>query len=363
MNQPPSFWRSFIIGFVWVTIIGLIVLMCVKYAYAARINAGPWLQAVTETSAVVMWESDTTQPGLVRIGTRQWQSQSSTVGAVDSSDTSAIIHTAKLDGLEPGRTYDYHVDMGNVSSQLHSFTTQSKKDVWRFAFTSNPNALSPGKAQIAWKNISAAKPDFVVISGDISNRSTNDDYRQFMQRGYPLVGNVAVYTVPGNHDNRAGSTYVRWFHNEGSGSLSERFHVFDICRMHFVGIDDSHPRVSGFNPAWFTEALRRKNTQWHMAVMNGNYRKHTDMRAHLDANMQNIDVLLTSGSGAQYTDGNTLHVEAGGSNYVYHIVEMTDNRIMATQYSHDGKDKGNASITRQSSDKPLPPRNLRAEPK
>lgn len=364
MNRYPSFWRSFMIGFAWTVIIGLIVLMFVRYAYSAQINTGPWLQAVTETSAVVMWESDTKQPGLVKIGTRQWESQFTVVLPASADDTTAIIHTARLSGLEPGRTYQYHVDMGNVSSELLSFTTPMKKDKWRFAFTSNPNALSPGKAQTAWKNISAAKPDFVVISGDISNKSTNNDYRQFMRRGYPLVATVPVYTVPGNHDNRSNSRYTDWFHNAGDGSLSERFHTFSVCRMRFVGIDDSHPRVSGLNVSWFADALKRKNTQWHLAIMNGNYRKYADMKAYLDANMRNIDVLLTSGSGAQYTDGDTLRVEAGGSNYVYHIVEMTDSKITATQYNSDGVAKGTAQITRQVTDagtKPKPPTGLKVE--
>lgn len=159
-----------------------------------------------------------------------------------------------------------------------------------------------------------AQPDFVVISGDISNQSTNNDFRKFFARAYPFAAETPVYTVQGNHDDRAWSVYDAWVHNDMRDRASERFYAFDIGPAHIVGINDNTPRADAFPVDWFERTLAQSRASWNIVFMNGNYRKYRFVQDLLEANKANIDVILTSGSGRQYVDRDgILHVESGGA--------------------------------------------------
>ncbi len=193
--------------------------------------------------------------------------------------------------------------------------------------------------------MSAAQPDFVVISGDISNKSTNKDYRKFFARAYPLAASTPVYTVQGNHDDRAWSVYDAWVHNDTPDRANERFYAFDIGPAHFVGINDNTPRANDFPVTWFERTLAQSRARWNIVFMNGNYRKYGFVQELLEDNKANIDVILTSGSGNQYIDRDgILHVESGGANQVYHVLEMTDTLVRATLYQSNGRKKGSKTI-------------------
>lgn len=321
------------------------------FAFATTIPAGPWLQAATETSIVVMWETDTLTDGVVHYGQtasygQSLRSSAKRIGPTSvSGDTQAVLHEVRITGLRPGTRYHYQVRTGDAQSRDHTFTTHPRQGAWRFAHTASPNALVSSKANRTWASISNAQPDFVVISGDISNQASNNDFRKFFARAYPLVAETSVYTVQGNHDDRAWSVYDAWVHNEMPDRASERFYAFDIGPAHVVGINDNTPRADMFPVEWFERTLAESQAVWNVVFMNGNYRKYSFVQALLEANKANIDVILTSGSGNQYVDQDgILHVESGGADQVYHILEMSDVSFTATLYQSDGQKKGSETL-------------------
>lgn len=93
--------------------IALWILLCAapSVTVATTIQAGPWLQAATETSIVVMWETDTHTNGAVHYGEttaygRSVRSSAKRIAPTSvSGDTRAVLHEVKLTGLRPGTRY------------------------------------------------------------------------------------------------------------------------------------------------------------------------------------------------------------------------------------------------------------------
>jgi len=348
-------------GPIWIALFMLLSLVP-TLTCATTIQAGPWLQAMTETSIVVMWETDTFTDGTVLFGettayglTRMSSAKRIAATSV-SGDTDAVLHEVKLTGLRPGTRYHYQVQTGNAQSRDHTWTTHTKQDVWRFTHTVSPNALVPTKANRTWASMWAARPDFIVISGDISNKATNSDFHKFFTRAYPLAADTPVYTVQGNHDDRDWSVYDAWVHNDTSDHASEGFYAFDIGPGHFVGVNDNTPRADAFPVSWFERTLAQSRARWNIVFMNGNYRKYKFVQELLEDNKANIDVILTSGGGNQYLDQDgILHVESGGADQVYHVIEMTDTSFRATLYQSDGSKKGSEAIGSPKAEPNTPP--------
>ena len=297
-------------------------------------SSAPWLQNVTPNSAVLMWLAEKPGYSTLQYGTapnmgQTTQSKNRRIEAAsETSDKPYILHEIELRGLSPATQYFYQV----AGQKPHTFTTASQgQEAIRFAVTSNPNALSPGKAQQTWKAITAAKPEFVVISGDISNKSLNTEYAQFWSRGQPLAASVPVYTVQGNHDGRVGSQYTQWVNNETVDRFNEKFYAFDRGPAHFVmvndGVDEGVFRIERFPTGWFQSALRKRERRHNIVVMNGNFRKYASMQKVIDANRGNIDVVITSGSGRSYTQDGIRWIEVGGSQYAYALVTINGDAI------------------------------------
>ncbi len=309
-----------------------------------------------------MWETDTDVDGVVHVGetTDFGHTQRSRAKRIDATsvigDTDAVLHEVKLSGLRPGTLYHYRVETGSARSQVHTFTTHGTLRIWRFTHTASPNALVTSKANRTWASMSAEQPDFIVISGDISNRATNNDFRKFFSRAYPLAAGTPVYTVQGNHDDRDWSVYDAWVHNETPDRASEGFYAFDIGPAHFVGINDNTPRAGDFPVSWFQRTLAQSQARWNIVFMNGNYRKYRFVQQLLEDNKSKIDVILTSGSGNQYIDQDgILHVESGGADQVYHVIDMTDTSFRATLYQSDGRKRGSELLVSSEDEPNTPP--------
>jgi hypothetical protein len=331
----------------------ILLLFLPAFLFAKAEGSSIWLSAMTSTSVAIMWTTAHSDPGTVYYGENidcpeALASATKLVPATTvAGDTSAYIHEAKLTGLRPGTSYHYRIVKDGTIKDGTITTQSSNKEVYRFALTSNPNALVPSKAQRTWKSITAAEPEFVLIAGDISNNASNNDYRKFFSRAQPLLSTVPFYTVQGNHDDRTWSVYDAWVNNEMPDRHSERFYAFDIGPAHFVAINDNVPRESNFPVAWFEKTLADSKALWTVVLMNGNYRKYKFMQGLLDRNKAHIDVILTSGGGAQYVDSDGIfRVESGGGAYVYHIIEMSPTLFRATLYTSEGERKSGKLVTK-----------------
>lgn len=81
---------------------------------------------------------------------------------------------------------------------------------------------------------SCFKPSFVVITGDITDQGTPEQYEKYLK--YKTMFNCNVYTGTGNHD-------LQWWTSNGKNDFKERigplYYSFDHGGVHFVMLDST----------------------------------------------------------------------------------------------------------------------------
>ena len=252
----------------------------------AAIVTGPWLQAATQTQMVVMWESSDNTAGSVdyglttSYGTNVASTRVTVAAAVDGTgtDTAAIIHTAVLTGFTANTLYQYRVTSGASVGSNFTFRTHKASGTWRIVHVSDIHAWLLSYTRAAGASILAYNPDYIIVSGDLANTSTNNDYRRFFQMDGGLFRTKVFYSAKGNHDDRTWTHYTSWFYNGQTGGADwgdcfasdcENYYSFDIGPVHFVGIDANQRQIDYQAGAvdWIEDDLAASTAQWKLVFM------------------------------------------------------------------------------------------------
>jgi len=201
----------------------LALMVAALAAAAAAQTIGPYVQNVTQTSAVIHWA---TQAGAVNYG-----QAGAPVGRVAAYDQ----HELKLEQLKPGEAYEYEVPgvgkgrFTTAPAPGQSFTflvygdTRTRHDV---------HQALVGKAM-------AEKPCFVVNTGDlVSNGISIVDWEKFFEINQGLMRNVPYFPCLGNHERDA-AYYFNFFSLPGN----ERYYSFDWGNVHVAVLDTSGPAL------------------------------------------------------------------------------------------------------------------------
>jgi 3',5'-cyclic AMP phosphodiesterase CpdA len=88
------------------------------------------------------------------------------------------------------------------------------------------------------------RPDAVLVTGDLTDFGTVDEYRHVAQCLKPLQ--MPVYLMVGNHDDRAALREVfdaRYLREEGTGSAFVQY-AFDLDDMRVIALDSQKPGES-----------------------------------------------------------------------------------------------------------------------
>ncbi|MBI4558438.1 MAG: metallophosphoesterase family protein [Candidatus Hydrogenedentes bacterium] len=219
-----------------------------------RIVAGPWLQNVTPTSAVVMWETDAPAPSIVEYG------RSATFGQRASSESPASIHEVTLTGLMPETNYFYRAVSGAATSETSTFQTAVRPNS-AFAFVVvGDNRTHPEN----WKRIAdrahAERPNFVLNVGDVvTDGNVKDQWlTEWILPAAQLMRRVPVYVAIGNHEENS-----HWFYDYVSYPKPENYYSFDFGNAHFAIIDSNQP-LGPRSPQyqWLDKDLARTRATW-----------------------------------------------------------------------------------------------------
>ena len=350
--------------------------------FAATIKAGPWLQAATETSIVIMWESDVSQPGKVEYGLstgygKTVSSQGTVVAPANDGtgqDTRAIIHEAKLTGLQPNTIYHYRVKVGTAVSGDNTFHTNKTNGTYRVVHVSDTHTFRLGNTKTGLSSIIAYKPDYVILSGDIANTSINNDYRNHFIGGHQLWKNTVHYTVKGNHDDRDWTKYSSWFHNNFPGAFSEDFYSFDVGPVHYVGINNNM-RQQDFPPGsldWLERDLSASRAPWKVVFMKANPAITWDNYASRQVEFlmpifarHGVDLVLTGGNSDGFTRkvNGVWYIHAGlGHNNGYWTLEIATTGMDIDYHRAEGTVTQSLSIGRPASSNQPPVAVIAARP-
>jgi hypothetical protein len=246
---------------------------------ALSIQRGPYLQQVTDLSAIVVWTTGGSGTGQVRYAASGGATLSATAVAqvFPASQTGLSYdfsqYEARLTGLSAGTRYTYDIFMGGVDAtpSQDTFTTapRSGSGTMRFIAFGDSGVGSTAQTQLAAR-MAADTFDLALHTGDVAYGNANlvggASYTQYDNWLFGVYGNWMrsrpFYPSIGNHDDEIGfaQAYRDVFvlpeqgATTGYADNAERFYSFDYGPVHFVALDTEH--------AFIDTARRQAQLAW-----------------------------------------------------------------------------------------------------
>jgi hypothetical protein len=270
------------------------------------VRLGPFVDRVTERSAVVSFETDVATSALV------WVRNGRGLDRGFASTSTGTRHEVRVEGLAPGAEHRYLVvardGRGEVTTEASGrFFAARPKGRLRFAVMSDARG-SPGGAEYDHDGVNrrvltpllgqavSHGSDLVVFAGDLMTGYTTVPayYRlqleSFLRAVEPHAGFVPIYEGIGNHEALGRAWSEGWFADAegppssatafaarvvnpenapaaeaGVPSYRETVYSFDRSGVHFVMLDsnhhmknrpdrEDHPAEVGFREGWVSDA-------------------------------------------------------------------------------------------------------------
>lgn len=194
-------------------------------AISVQIIKGPYLQEVTESSIVIMWETDVSSDSQVDYGNG---------GQFVENATAVTIHEMTISGLTGDTQYDYHVTSGDAASSVNSFKTAcGPTQPFRFVAYGDSRTGSNIHELVA-QEIAADNPDIVIHTGDITLDGTaySEWEPMFFTPAKVFMANTPTLPIIGNHEN-ASQLFFDFF----SLPNNEQYFGFTYGCVRFVGFN------------------------------------------------------------------------------------------------------------------------------
>lgn len=248
----------------------------------------PYLQQVTERSAIVVWATRQSGAATARVNGRTFNAVSTRFSTARTRlPYDYYQHEAAISGLSPARSYPYELRVnGIVAASGSSFRTAPVNGSTRFIAFGDSGIGSTAQRNLA-SRMNADTFDFAVHLGDIVYGSTNttgpasygtyqswffDIYRDWLKR-------KPFFPSMGNHDSRSdnnnGRAYLDLFvlpDEAGTGAYpdhAERYYSFDYGQVHVVALDTEFsfqdPLRRQAQLAWLRTDLSSTSKPWKIA--------------------------------------------------------------------------------------------------
>ena len=247
-----------------ITLVALILIGSFNSSEASAqtlLTHGPYLQSVTPTSILIVWETDEPTDSRVEYGL------TSEYGSVESDSTSATRHVVLLDGLASYTTYHYRVGTSTGAlSEDSTLKTAGGPTQTQFSFavygdTETESETSQDIEQSVVDSIISVSPDFCLHVGDvIHNIDQVDDWNTFFDTEHDLMRTTTLFTTMGNHEQDH-PNYFDFFYLPGN----ERWYSFDYGHAHFICLQiDTYAdySVGSEQYLWLIQDLANNTQPW-----------------------------------------------------------------------------------------------------
>ena len=229
------------------------------YFYAESVNLikGPYLQAVTPNSIVVVWETDVPGDSVVEYGL------TSAYGLEATDVASTTHHAVTVEGLSPYATYHYRVQTnGNVLSDDSTFKTAADATQGTFSFAVyGDNRTNHADHQSVVNRALTLAPDFVLNTGDlVADGTVAGQWDTFFDIERELLKIAPFFPSLGNHE-RNSNNYFALFHLPNN----ERYYSFDYGNAHIVALEvDGYQSYSAGSTQynWLANDLASTSQPW-----------------------------------------------------------------------------------------------------
>ena len=319
---------------------------------------GPWVQNVTESGIVVMWEANEQETTTPTVDYGETASYSGgTVQATHSSVNGYPVYSAEITGLSPDTIYHYRVTSGSSESDDATFKTALQDSVSGFRFyVAGDNRSYP----VTWGAIMdmiledmSEYPEhhqtFVINNGDIvTDGREYDDWAELVPPAQNALARLPLYVGLGNHEDRntaASDAFIYGYFDfpyAESGSTDEKWYSFDYGNVHMTSMAlwDDGGYTSGAQYDWIQSDLEAARldaqTDWSFVTMHftpwslGSHdeNEHPDIRTYLHPILRDKEVVCAFGGHnhiyARYApiDG-VSYITAGGAGAELHTGSYT----------------------------------------
>lgn len=258
-------------------------------------NEGDYIrQVMTENPAqsrTIMWQSTMSEEEPV---VEYRLASSDAIYTVRASNTefkednrTTYVHTAFIDGLEAGKTYEYRVGYGNKRSQWMSLKTPAGDTFSALIFPDSQSSdygVWKTTAQAAWKD--HPKADFFINMGDlVDNGEDMTQWNAWFNAITNMTDEIPVAPMMGNHEDysldwkmRMPIAYKHLFDLPKLRSPYEQyqgqFYSYDYGDVHFVVLDTQQVELDAFQPnltndqiEWFKEDMAKNTKKWTVVLM------------------------------------------------------------------------------------------------
>lgn len=229
----------------------------------------PYLQFGTDTSMVVLWETDAPATTLVRYGRSRLGDTAPNLGRTAAFEGERTMHEVVLEGLTPDTKYFWQA----VSVTASGDTLRGDVSTFRtnvgpasaFAFVlygdtqDNPDVWGR-LATLGWLE----RPHFALHAGDLVDAGGHkEDWTvDFFPPGEALMQRVPMYTALGNHEDDD-DNYYAYFHNPAP----EYYYTFRYGNAQFFIVDTNRDVSEGSEQwDWLEWELAASDATWKFVV-------------------------------------------------------------------------------------------------
>lgn len=241
------------------------------------------------TSRTIMWQSDFAEekPRVeIRVkGQQDVRTVQAGEEAFQDGKAKTFIHTAHLEGLQPGTQYEYRLCYGKKATDWMPLTTFQGNRFKALIFPDSQSAdysVWKATAMPAWQRNPDAQ--FFVNMGDlVDNGQDATQWNAWFDVVEPMAEKIPVAPVMGNHETydlnwkvRRPEAYMKLFSLPGNGyaQYPNRFYSFTVGDVHFVVLDTMFSEMKDFEPdleqdeiQWFRKDLEQNRKKWNVVLM------------------------------------------------------------------------------------------------
>ncbi len=227
-------------------------------ATAASFVQSPYLQAPSLDGMSVVWEADAALVGEVRV-----TSASGDLGApgvlVFPTGDAATRQEVRVDGLDASSEYAWKVVLGDGSESEPSTLRTGVPAGEPFKWLLFGDTRSFHEVHAAVVAAMTAEPgiSFGIQTGDmVSNGEVAEEWDAYFDIEHPLMRQVPVFPVIGNHDEADGeaSELVERFIAPDNSPAPEHYYSFRYGAAHFTVVD-GHVSILGFDGCLYERDL------------------------------------------------------------------------------------------------------------
>lgn len=283
---------------------------------------GPYLQAVTATSVIVLVECTTEDTVTVQFAqdlSYTGVARTSTINATSAYPTT-YVHRIALESLVPGAVYHYRARQGGEISTDRTFRTAVLPGTsFRFAWMSD-NRSGPVVFDSIVSRVAAARPLLAFYGGDLCVDHTYEKWKsEFFRPEQVALGEwVPWVNATGNHEGWTQNTWA--FTSAPAGSATEAYFSLDCGDMHVLVLNTEIPLTEGSPQYEFAERdLREARRTWKLVVLHkpaycaGGHGEDAEVKAMATAIFEKQGVDLVIGGHSHFYQHNLV-------NGVHHLV-------------------------------------------